>query len=288
VLPAPVELSSLNDLSVNYNDMLFHEYAVYGGEAVKVSEMGFKKFSMPKTLLSILFVVYLIVFVIVDCTPPGELNNPEYLISANSSDTCAGSYKEEINSVINRPIENITINEIAFLRCLRFQAKTFGDSTLSAQYRQAVADSNFKEIVRLGQELLKEDFANPRLHDMIANAAKKLGMADIYDYHVKYVIKHFKSFAVLGNGESFESPLQAFAIGEEYEWLSLMEYRRGMQSKEVKNGRHYDVHECRDKQDTGVKVYFDITGYWYYYHKMFMKAMMNKDSANSKPTIIIY
>jgi len=207
---------------------------------------------------------------------------PDYEIPVTGTDTCDGSYREAIAAVQNRPIEEVSINEIARLRCLKYRSESSGDSLLRSEYEKAVSDSNHENILIYGKELLAYDFANPRLHDAVAGAAKALGREEEINYHAQYIVKHFQSFTVLGNGRSFESPLQAFAIGEEYEWLSLMGYGRGVQSLVVRNGRHFDVHTCKNRDGFKAKIFFDITGYWYYFHKMFM------DTTNTKKRIILY
>jgi len=198
----------------------------------------------------------------------------------NNLDTCNGNYNDAIELIQNKSIEEITLNEIAQLRCLKYQTEPVVNNEITENYKKAIADSNFEKIIIYGKELLKNDFANPYLHNAVAHAAKALGNTVELDYHSNYILKHFQSFSALGNGNSIESPLQAFSIGEEYDWLSAMGYKRGNQSKVVNNGRHFDVHKVKNKDGKSSSVYFDITGYWFNFHKMFT------DTTNNKKTII--
>ena len=91
------------------------------------------------TILTISIFTYLIIF---NCasTKNYEVTN---LISVNNLDTCNGNYNDAIELIQNKSIEEITLNEIAQLRCLKYQTEP-GIMKLLKTIK-AIADSNFEK-----------------------------------------------------------------------------------------------------------------------------------------------
>jgi hypothetical protein len=103
-----------------------------------------------------------------------------------------------------------------------------------------------------------------------------IGDSTNFNIHGDFLYKYLKSYALQGNGSSFEAPLHIYYSTEKFDFVDAMNFKRkSRKSVYNKNGRCFEIWTCLDSKNNEITLYFDITSYMHYLRTEFESGDKN-------------
>ncbi len=125
--------------------------------------------------------------------------------------------------------------------------------------RAAIKKQDWSEAGLLCTELLKQDFLQIGIHQMIAQLFKRVGESERGEWHQSFANGLLNAIVRSGDGRSFERAYRIVHIREELDALRLLDFIPMRRRKVSHQGRHYEVFSVvnADGKDQG-QIYFDV------------------------------
>lgn len=167
-----------------------------------------------------------------------------------------------VRAVEGGEVDSLLGIDFARLRWSYFEATKGGhlpatDPDAERKLGAAFAASEWDEVVKQADAILRSNLTRIRAHALKAYALKELGRDPLF--HVTAMRRLLESILATGDGRSEETAYHVLFVPEERDVLMSRQLRPGGQELVESKGRYFDVLTARDAEGKEVRVWFDIT-----------------------------